>query len=69
VKCGYCSASAKAAATIELELSTRGRRHVRIGFCSVLCAYWGGVKHTRVGFPTTLTGLRKLYPKSLEVVR
>lgn len=67
MKCGYCSANAKAAASVTLELTSR-RRTIRIGFCSVLCAYWGGIKHARTGFATTLTALRKLYPGSIEVL-
>lgn len=45
------------------------KRRVTITFCSVQCAYWGGVQHARTGFVTTLPGLRTLFREALQVVQ
>jgi hypothetical protein len=64
VKCGQCSAPGQVSVTFEIAR----QRRIKIHFCSVQCAYWGGVLHARTGFATTLAAIRKLFPASLEVL-
>lgn len=66
MKCGKCGEPVGAnPAQVTFEL-TRSRRVV-ITFCSVQCAYWGGVQHARTGFVTTVKGLKTLFREGLEV--
>jgi hypothetical protein len=68
VKCAQCPAPGRVTVTFAVVGRGRALQHVKIHFCSVQCAYWGGIQHARTGFATKLTALRKLYPASLEVL-
>lgn len=65
MKCGYCRESLPRV-PVKVEFLIK-RRSVAVSFCSVSCAYWGGVQHARTGFATTVRGLRTLFGSALEV--